>query len=51
MSEPGSVSYMQDIDPTPTIELFENDLSKVQDLIDLLDEHEDVVSVWTNLKQ
>ncbi len=50
LSEPGSVSYMQNIDPLPTIELFGDDLSKVKNLIELLDEHEDVVSVWSNLK-
>ena len=51
LAEPGSVSYMQKIDPVPLIELDENDFDKVQSLLQELDNHEDVVSVWSNLKQ
>jgi YebC/PmpR family DNA-binding regulatory protein len=50
LGEPGSVSYMKKIDPVPMIELTGDDLVKVKKLIAVLDEHEDVVSVWSNLK-
>jgi YebC/PmpR family DNA-binding regulatory protein len=51
LSEPGSVSYMKKIDPIPEIELKGEDLVKTKDLLKTLEEHEDVVSVWSNLKQ
>ena len=41
---------MKKIDPVPMIELTGDDLVKVKKLIAVLDEHEDVVSVWSNLK-
>lgn len=51
LGEPGSVAYMRKIDPVPMIELVDSNLKKVRDLLKALDEHEDVVSVWSNLKQ
>lgn len=51
LGSPGSVSYLQKIDPPALMELVGNDLMKIKELIFSLDEHEDVVSVWSNLKQ
>jgi len=51
LGEPGSVSYMKKIEPVPTIELAGDDLAKAKALLAALGEHEDVVSVWSNLSQ
>lgn len=51
LGSPGSVSYLQKIDPPVLMDLLGNDLVKIKELISSLDEHEDVVSVWSNLKQ
>lgn len=49
LGSPGSVSYLKHIDPTPLINLAGEDLVKCQALIETLEDHEDVVEVWTNL--
>lgn len=51
LGEPGSVSYMKNIDPVPLIELFDTDLRAIQALLVALEVNEDVISVWSNLKQ
>jgi len=51
LSEPGSVSYIKKIDPIPMIELVGEDLQKTIGLLESLDDHEDIVRVWSNLKQ
>jgi YebC/PmpR family DNA-binding regulatory protein len=51
LGEPGSVSYMQRIDPVPMIELDEKNKAMAEKLLDSLDGHEDVVSLWSNLKK
>ena len=51
LGEPGSVSYMKKIEPVPMIELVGQDLGKIKDLLETLEDHEDIVSVWSNLKQ
>lgn len=48
---PGSVSYLKTIQPTPEIELVDKDLDKCLDLIEALEDHEDVIDVWSNLKE
>lgn len=47
---PGSVAYLKNIEPVFEIQLEENDCNRVIKLIDDLEEHDDVVDVWTNLK-
>lgn len=47
---PGSVAYLQKIDPTPKITLSGSDAERVQSLLDELDEHDDVMEVWSNLE-
>jgi len=49
----GSASYVFDADMTPTFEvpLNEDDYSKMQKLINKLEEHEDVVDIYANFKQ
>jgi len=51
LGEPGSVSYMKKIDPVPLLELTDPELKQAKDLLDVLEDHEDIVSVWSNLKQ
>jgi YebC/PmpR family DNA-binding regulatory protein len=51
LGEPGSVSYMKKIDPPPLLELVGSDLLRIKELLTALDEHEDVVFVWSNLKE
>ncbi len=46
---PGAVAYMKQIDPVPTIKLEGEDRGKVESLLSALDDHDDVVEVWSNL--
>jgi len=46
---PGSVSYMRQLSPIPTITLSGDDASRVKGLLEALEEIEDVVDVWSNL--
>lgn len=47
---PGSVSYLKSISPVPEIELGDDQKQSVLNLIERFEDHEDVVDVWTNLK-
>ncbi len=47
---PGSVSYLKNISPIPTVHLAGTDLEKVHDLLEALEDHDDVVEVWSNLE-
>lgn len=51
IAAPGSVSYLQKIQPIPMISLEGDDMLKVEKLLDELDEHDDVMDVWSNLEQ
>lgn len=46
---PGSVSYMKNLNPIPTVEVDAETREKIEKLLELLEDHEDVVSVWSNL--
>jgi len=46
-----SVSYMKSIDPVPMILLAEPEFGRAKILLNLLEEHDDVVEVWSNLKK
>lgn len=46
----GSVSYMKTILPVPTINLDVESREKVEILLEILTNHDDVVDVWSNLK-
>lgn len=46
---PGSVSYMRNLSPIPTIAPSDTDRLKVENLLSLLSELDDVVDVWNNL--
>lgn len=50
LGSPGSVSYLKSIQPTPLISLSDGEFGRCRDLILLLEEHDDVVEVWTNLE-
>ncbi len=50
LGSPGSVSYLKNIQPTPTINLEGETLIACRGLIEALEEHDDVVEVWTNLE-
>jgi YebC/PmpR family DNA-binding regulatory protein len=45
---PGAVAYMKQLDPVPTIELTGVDLEQVEGLLDALEDHDEVVEVWSN---
>ncbi len=47
---PGSVSYMKAIEPLPTMDLDTPSRLVLDKLLNILNEMEDVVEVWTNLK-
>lgn len=49
LGSPGSVSYLKSISPIPLIKLTGEDLSRCLHLIELLEENDDVIDVWTNL--
>lgn len=46
---PGSVSYMKNLNPVPTISLPDEEREKVEELLDVLDDNDDVVDIWSNL--
>lgn len=46
---PGSVSYMRQITPLPTISIEGDDRRKIERLLTLLMDLDDVVDVWSNL--
>ena len=46
---PGSVSYMKNLNPVPTITLGDDDRQLVEDLLESLGDNDDVVEVWSNL--
>ena len=48
---PGSVAYMSSLNPIPLVETFGADIEMVERLLGLLDDMEDVVDVWSNLKK
>lgn len=47
---PGSVSYLKNITPTPMITLEGDNLEKVAGMLEELEDHDDVVDVWSNLE-
>lgn len=49
LGAPGSVAYLKTIEPTPKIALEGKDKDAAERLIETLDEHDDVVEVWSNL--
>lgn len=49
LAGPGSVSYMQNLNPVPTVSLPDVEKGKVESLIDDLGSNDDVVDVWSNL--
>ncbi|MBI3443109.1 YebC/PmpR family DNA-binding transcriptional regulator [Candidatus Woesebacteria bacterium] len=49
LGSPGSVSYLKSIEPVPVIRLSGEDLNRCLHLIEDLENHDDVVDVWTNL--
>jgi YebC/PmpR family DNA-binding regulatory protein len=49
LAGPGAVSYMKHLDPIPMVTLEGEELDKVLALLDLLDDNDDVVEVWSNL--
>lgn len=51
LGSPGSVSYLKHIDPIPMITLTGEDLERCLNLIEVLEDQDDVVEVWTNLNQ
>lgn len=46
---PGSVSYLTSLMPLPTITLNGSDKVRIESLLELLSELDDVVDVWSNL--
>lgn len=46
---PGSVSYMKNINPIPTVSLSGDTLEKAESLFEALSNLDDVVDVWSNL--
>lgn len=46
---PGSVSYLKSLSPMPTVNLSSEDKENTQKLINLLEDLDDVVEVWSNL--
>lgn len=49
IGSPGSVSYLKSIDPLPKIKLEGSDLEIMEKMLKFLDEHDDVMEVWSNL--
>lgn len=47
---PGSVSYLQRLQPTPMVTLTGADLERVENMLETLDDHDDVVDIWSNLE-
>jgi len=48
---PGSVSYMRNLAPTPTVSLPPENKTQVEQLLSVLGNNDDVVDVWTNLAE
>ena len=48
ISGPGSVAYMKNITPVPTISLGGEEKTRVEQLLTALDDHIDVIHVWSN---
>lgn len=48
---PGSVAYLRQITPVPTIPLDESQRERVQRVIDDLEELDDVMEVWSNMEE
>jgi len=46
---PGSVSYMKNLNPVPTIDLSSEDRLLAEDLLESLSDNDDVIEVWSNL--
>ena len=46
---PGSVSYMRNQNPLPTVSLNSEDTAKLESLIEALEDNDDVIEVWSNL--
>ncbi len=51
LGSPGSVSYLKNINPVPTIHLSGDELSRCTQLIETLGDQDDVVDVWSNLEE
>lgn len=49
LAGPGAVSYMKHLNPIPMIELIDVELEQANKLLELLDDHDDVTDLWTNL--
>lgn len=47
---PGSVSYLKNISPMPTVKLSGEMLETVTDLMEAMSNLEDVIEVWSNLE-
>ena len=50
LGSPGSVAYLRKIDPVPKIALEGSQKEAVNKLIEILEDHEDIVDVWSNLE-
>lgn len=50
LGSPGSVSYLKNISPIPMIHLESEDYSRCFGLVEMLEDQDDVVEVWTNLE-
>jgi YebC/PmpR family DNA-binding regulatory protein len=50
LGSPGSVSYLKNISPIPMIHLEDGEYSRCVGLIEVLENQDDVVDVWTNLE-
>lgn len=49
---PGSVSYMKNINPVPTISVTDEETrNQIVSLVEALEEMDDVVDIWTNLAE
>ena len=46
---PGSVSYLKNLNPVPTVSLSDDETGKVTALLSVLKDHDDVIDVWSNL--
>lgn len=51
LGSPGSVSYMKAISPIPTVKLNDEQIEKVQGLLEALSDLDDVVDIWSNLEK
>ncbi len=46
---PGSVSYMKNINPMPTMTLGDADMDKAAAMVEALEDLDDVIDVWSNI--